>query len=416
MFSEEFYNIYPRIQPLPEYDMKPDSIYHGIKAFFYDGADYKGKKTKVFAHIGFPEMKQGERVPAVVLVHGGGGHAFPEWIRLWNERGFAAIAMDTTGFVPREDKKGLLVTETATMPKDYVHELYGALSGQGYTCGPDNSRMLDCDLPHDEQWMYHAIADTILAHNILRRDERIDREKIGIAGISWGGVITSLAIGYDNRYAFAVPIYGTGHLDALTTPKLPSIFRDPKVKSLWSAADRFDKVCYPVLWKNWVYDTAFSVVGANMSYKDTQKSGSMLSMSIEMGHSHIDAWKNEDGYRFAQGIVGGFLPLIKPCEQPKGRGDISFGIEIPSDFSEITASVYYLTAPIEYGEDNRLTQSWTALEARIENSTVYAFVPDDAVCYFVELKGTVNGKEYISDTEIIHPVGCPDSQTLPYLI
>ena len=117
MFSEEFYNIYPRIQPLPEYDMKPDSIYHGIKAFFYDGADYKGKKTKVFAHIGFPEMKQGERVPAVVLVHGGGGHAFPEWIRLWNERGFAAIAMDTTGFLPREDKKGLLVTETATMPK-----------------------------------------------------------------------------------------------------------------------------------------------------------------------------------------------------------------------------------------------------------------------------------------------------------
>lgn len=31
----------------------------------------------------------------MVLVHGGEGTAFAKWVRLWNERGYAAIAMDT---------------------------------------------------------------------------------------------------------------------------------------------------------------------------------------------------------------------------------------------------------------------------------------------------------------------------------
>ena len=115
MDFSEIININPRVQYYPGYDMKPDTSWYGIKALCYDGADYKGQKTKIFAHIGYPEMKDGEKVPAIVLVHGGGGHAFPEWIKIWNRRGFAAIAMDTTGFVPREDRKGVIGTEACNM-------------------------------------------------------------------------------------------------------------------------------------------------------------------------------------------------------------------------------------------------------------------------------------------------------------
>lgn len=245
MRLEEFCCVNPRVQALPDYDIKLDGAWGDIQTFFYDGADYQGKKTKVFAHMGFPKMQEGEKVPAVVLVHGGGGHAFPEWIRLWNERGFAAIAMDTTGYVPKDEKKGLLVTETRTMKDDYVHALYGDLCEDGYTVGPDKTDMLDYDLPPEEQWMYHAVADTILAHNILRSDDRIDCTKIGIAGISWGAVITSIAIGYDNRYAFAIPIYGSGCLDFQPSPRLPKVFGNPAVKKQWSAADRFHQFRFP---------------------------------------------------------------------------------------------------------------------------------------------------------------------------
>ena len=48
----------------------------GIEALFYDG------------------------LPWIVRVHGGGGTAFDSWVRLGNERGYAASGMDLCGCVP----------------------------------------------------------------------------------------------------------------------------------------------------------------------------------------------------------------------------------------------------------------------------------------------------------------------------
>ncbi len=400
MVLEDFCLVNPRVQNLSQYDMKPETAWHGIRALFYDGPRYQDKKTKVFAHIGYPEMKDGEKVPAVVLVHGGGGHAFPEWIRQWNKRGFAAIAMDTTGFVPREDKKGFLGTETKTMGDDYIHELYGELEEDGYTLGPDNSRMLDYALPIEEQWMYHAVADTILAHNILLNDEKIDSNKIGIVGISWGSVITAIALGYDTRYAFAIPIYGGGFLDFELSPKLPTVFQTPKIKERWSAADRFDKVTCPVLWKSWLYDTAFSTGANSLSYVATRDNGAFLSMSREMGHSHGEGWSSLETYRFAQGVVDGKLPLIKVITSPEGFEDICFSIEIPEDFTDVGAEILYSTVPMEYDEESRPKITWQGEKADIKGNTVTGTVPEGACCYFVELRGTVGGVRYVSDTEV----------------
>ena len=79
----------------------------GIRALTYEGLSIDGCATRVFAYIGVPKTASpAAPVPAVVLVHGGGGHAFSEWIKIWNDRGYAAIAMDTTGFVPSSQGQG----------------------------------------------------------------------------------------------------------------------------------------------------------------------------------------------------------------------------------------------------------------------------------------------------------------------
>ena len=44
----------------------------------------------------------------------------------------------------------------------------------------------DSDKPLKDQWMYHAVADTILAHSLLRSHPRVDSENVGVMGISWG--------------------------------------------------------------------------------------------------------------------------------------------------------------------------------------------------------------------------------------
>src|SRR4051794_3110111 len=51
----------------------------GLKPLFFDGLPYRGKPTRVFAWYGVPARRAG-KVPAIVLVHGGGGTAFREWV------------------------------------------------------------------------------------------------------------------------------------------------------------------------------------------------------------------------------------------------------------------------------------------------------------------------------------------------
>ncbi|MFT5127969.1 MAG: hypothetical protein ACI8W8_001577, partial [Rhodothermales bacterium] len=73
-----------------------------VHSLYYPGEPFQGKPTRIFAYYatpgtlaGKPELDAG--LPAVVLVHGGGGTAFQEWAELWGKRGYAAIAMDLGG-------------------------------------------------------------------------------------------------------------------------------------------------------------------------------------------------------------------------------------------------------------------------------------------------------------------------------
>ena len=68
---------------------KPDGQ---VRAIFYDALPWNGKPTRVFAWIGVPAKHDG-KVPGMVLVHGGGGTAYKEWVQKWNAQGFAAISI-----------------------------------------------------------------------------------------------------------------------------------------------------------------------------------------------------------------------------------------------------------------------------------------------------------------------------------
>ena len=51
----------PTIHRVPEMDQGP------IQAIYYDGLDYQGKPTRVFAYIGIPEAPEGKKLPGMVL-------------------------------------------------------------------------------------------------------------------------------------------------------------------------------------------------------------------------------------------------------------------------------------------------------------------------------------------------------------
>jgi len=140
-----------------------------VWSLYYQGRPYQSKPTRIFAYYATPTTLTGEPAkdhsfPAVVLVHGGGGTAFREWVELWAKRGYAAIAMDLAGC--GLDRKRL----PDGGPGQSDKEKFGAI-----------------DQPAENQWTYHAVANVILAHSLIRSFKEVDASRAAVTGISWGG-------------------------------------------------------------------------------------------------------------------------------------------------------------------------------------------------------------------------------------
>ena len=371
------HTIVPTVKYMPEYDND------GVNALTYDGLTIGGQKTKVFAYIGYPD-NIAEKMPAMVLVHGGGGHAYYNWVRMWNAAGYAAIAMDTTGYYPAA------VNGAGGAEGDNVKWIHGIngnadFAEAGYTDAPDNDHMTFSDNEIDTQWMYHAVADTILAHNILLQDDRIDPAKIGITGISWGGVITSLAIGHDNRYAFAIPIYGAGYLSE-STGVIGPLFQNDMTKKLWLAEHKFDNVTMPVLWFNWNKDIHFSMNTTSKSYRDTVKNNPLTIISLKdgMNHSHYHGWVCKENFLFADSIIKGTTGFPRFINQPNGR-NINCELYIPDGVT--------LTARI-IGDEK-------SYPIDITGNKISGIVDDEITAYYIELVMNIDGYDHYSSSDYI---------------
>lgn len=117
-----------------------------VRPLFFDALDWEGKPTRAFAWIGLPAGASKEKpAPGIVLVHGGGGTAYTDWVKEWNEQGFAAISIAVEGQTEQKGQSGA---------KWQRHEHGGPARSGTYS---------DFTKPIEDQWMYHAVADTILA-------------------------------------------------------------------------------------------------------------------------------------------------------------------------------------------------------------------------------------------------------------
>ncbi len=241
----------------------------GVRSLFYEGLPWKGKATRVFAYCGIPEHREGERVPGMVLVHGGGGSAFIPWVQLWMSRGFAAIAMDTCGCV------------SGGGYQNHRRHEHGGPPGWG---GFDQ-----IDEPAEDQWTHHALADVMLAHSLLRAQSGVDPNRIGLTGISWGGYLTCLAAAMDDRFGFAAPVYGCGFLDDnsawLGEFEKMGPERARRWLTWWDPSVHLPRVRIPMLWVNGTNDFAYPMDSWQKSYR-VSKAPRTLCLRVRMPHGH----------------------------------------------------------------------------------------------------------------------------------
>ena len=392
-------SITPELYEMPDFDAT--GSFAGIKAYWFEGMEMDGRMTKVFAYVGFPkEASEDNKVPAIVLLHGGGGHAFLQWVKMWNDRGYAAIAIDNTGYFPTQVNAG-----SSEVCQNWAYGLPDDLVEKGYTAAPNNDGMASSGGEVQNMWMYHAVGQSILAGNILRADSCVDADKVGITGISWGGVITSITIGYDDRFAFAIPIYGSGYLDeGLSWMK--DNFGGTATKELWLAQDNFAQVTTPVLWLCWNDDNCFSVNSQSKSYLDTVQNNAdtRLSMINKMMHSHSCGWTPGESMAFADSIVKDGGKLTGFVTQPAGKS-INVTLDVDAAATAVSATLYYITEEMTYSTQDKfklgtpsthMDQTWQTAALTVSDGTVTGELPASAEGYYIEVKTTIGGKQYVT--------------------
>lgn len=333
----------------------------GIAPIFIDTLDYEGKPSKVFAWLGIPQGRSG-KVPGIVLVHGGGGTAFREWVKKWNDHGFAAVAFAHEGQVERRDENR----------KWEKHAWAGPWRRGHYK---------DVDKPLQDQWMYHAVADTVLANSLLRSLPEVDADQIGVMGVSWGGVITSTVMGIDDRFAFAIPTYGCGMMADVDNHWGKALGDNEFYREVWDPLHYLPRAKMPTLWFSWPNDKHFPLDSQAASYQ-AMAGPYMVSLLPGMKHSTSASYNPPDSYAFAKSVVSAGKPwCMQVGEQVEGQD-----WEVVFDSSKaLDRAVLIWTKDRGYPGDRHWEESAAELQRRDGKWVVSARVPEGATGCFVNL-------------------------------
>ena len=319
-----------------------------VEDLYYESEPRNGKPTRVFAYLGRPVTNGNQKLPAMLLVHGGGGKAFREWAEHWAQRGYIALAMDLSGNGPA-----------------------GALP-DGMPDQSDQSKFRDFgENEVRDMWSYHAVAAVLRGHALLRALPEVDTDRIGVTGISWGGYLTCIIAGIDPDLKVAVPVYGCGFLgdNSYWTDKSLAAMK-PEARQLW--LKNFDPSQYlagvrcPTLFLNGTTDFAYPLDSYQKSYRLVPEKYRHVDTIVGLPHGHI--WSFEEVDAFVDSVLRHGKPLAS-------LGAVRLSANTAR--VEVKAEVPLKSATLNYTTDAGVWQkrSWSTVPARIEGGFVSAELP-----------------------------------------
>ena len=364
----------PHVTECPSYDPFPGD--ERIRAIRFSSLPYDGKETSVFAYIAFPENADAENpVPGVVLVHGGGGHAYAEWAQYWADNGFAAIAFD--GFC--QVYNGPPHTYDASLD-------FWAPDPEAY---PPMESFYSGNVPFERQGYTYFVADIILANNLLRSDERVKSDQIGVTGISWGGLASSTVVCYDDRFAFAAPVYGCGFQDVSNT-QWGKVFRDDRVTDLWDAKLLLGEVTMPIHFFNSDRDPFFDAAATTAS-ACAARNGEMTLLPA-FTHGQIEGSSIPELMRFAKTQIFRRERNIRITGIAAEGDSAVLTFSLPDDVKDPEVFLFYKTEDIEY-EEKELKEAWRPQRCETANGTARIKIPDEARLFYFCVEGVPDGDD-----------------------
>lgn len=335
-----------------------------VHSLLYNAEPYRGKPTRVFAYYASPvtlgvEKAGGKRYPGMVLVHGGGGHAFRAWAELYARRGYAAIAMDLDGQAGEgKDLKRL---------------------PDGGPAQDDDTKFGGADLPDKDRWTYHAVADVVLAHSLLRTFADVDPDHTGVIGISWGGYLTCIVAGLDHRFKAALPLYGCGflHENSAWLPRFKNMTPESKAKwvKFWDPSSYVGSATMPMFFVNGSNDFAYPLDSYAKTYALVQ---SPKNIRIEIGMKHGHWFNQNECLMFFDTQFKGEPPLPRVARVEIKGGKLVGEVQSPTKL--VSAELCYTTG----AHADNPKRSWTRKPLTIDGMRIEgAPPPPESTVYFV---------------------------------
>ena len=339
----------------------------GVHSVLYAGEKYRGKPTRVFAYYASPRTlgKGGDdNVPGIVLVHGGGGAAFANWAELWAKRGYAAIAMDLAGC--GEGRQRL----PDGGPNQSHTEKFGTI-----------------DEPLENQWSYHAVANVVRGHSLLRSFKEVDADRIALTGISWGGYLTCIVAGVDDRFTVAMPVYGCGFLRDNSAWKKGEFGKMTQLQSdkwhrLWDPSRYIGSAKMPVMFLNGTNDFAYPMDSYAKTCELVQ-SEKNYSIQLRMKHGHI--FDFQEFFLFVDQYIrkGTPMPLVARPIVKEGRVSAT----VKSSTKLLSANLHYTSGLHEQNGK----RSWTTVPLIVDGQQIHgAAPPQDATVWYIDVRDERN--------------------------
>ena len=363
-----------KLSTAPKYEwIRQTGNVHALK---YSGESYQGKPTSVFAYFASPatlaEPSADKGFPGIVLVHGGGGTAFEKWAEIWARRGYAAIAMDLAGC--GEGRKRL---------ED---------GGPGQS---DVEKFKAIDGPIKDQWTYHAVSNVILAHSLLLSFDGVDQERTALTGISWGGYLTCIVAGVDQRFKVAMPVYGCGFLRD-NSAWVASQFKKMKPEqiekwhALWDPSRYIGSATMPVMFLNGTNDFAYPMD----SYARTcalVKSEKNYSIQLRMKHGHI--FDFPEFFALVDQYIKGALsmPVVSQPQVDNGK----LRATVTSSTKLVAARLHYTLGP----HSQNKTRDWVTKPLDLDGSIIQGDAPPtDATAWYVDV---TDERKLLTSSEVL---------------
>ena len=287
-------------------------------------------EAEFFAYMGFPDGPVPEGgFPGVVLIHGGGGTAYPKYAKQWIAQGYAVIMADWYNRRPVPPADG---GKTKTVP-------------------------LDGGLRQDH---VANVANMILAHTVLRSQPNVNKNKTIFVGLSWGSWYGAMLASIDTRFKAGIEIY-CGDIKDNNSFINGRFHQDIKIPLYWVVGTNDKHTTVPTITK--AFRTCPKVYNR--------------SIVIELPHSHI-GFEFESCKRMAAHFLKGEanLPELSDIQVKDGVASAAI-LDHGKGIKEAYLCYTDSTDPVYYKRE------WKKIPATINGNTIFAKVPENANSYYL---------------------------------